>query len=77
MKKGWKVVGIIVFVALLLGIVFFAVGCMTGADYDRIYSVLDARYYITEYAEYASQIVSIVFQEFAPTQFSSTVIVTP
>lgn len=72
MKKGWKVVGIIVFAALLLGIVFFAVGCMTGADYDRIYSVLDARYYITEYIEYASQVVAIVSQE-----FGGAVVMTP
>lgn len=66
MKKGWKAVGIIVFVALLLGIVFTAVGFMTGADYDRIYSVLDARYYITEYIEYGRQVFAIIFQEFAP-----------
>lgn len=72
MKKGWKVVGIIVFAALLLGIVFFAVGCMTGADYDRIYSVLDARYYITEYIEYVSQVVAIVSQE-----FGGAVVMTP
>lgn len=67
MKKGWKVVGIIVFVALLLGVVFFAVGCMTGADYDRIYSVLDARYYITEYIEYINQVIAIVSNEFGGT----------
>lgn len=72
MKKGWKVVGIIVFVALLLGIVFFAVGRMTGADYDRIYSVLDARYYITERAEYVMQVMAIVFQE-----FGGAVVMTP
>lgn len=72
MKKGWKVVGIIVFVALLLGIVFTAVGFMTGADYDRIYSVLDARYYITEYIEYVSQVVAIVSQE-----FGGAVVMTP
>lgn len=72
MKKGWKVVSIIVFVALLLGIVFTAVGFMTGADYDRIYSVLDARYYITEYIEYVSQVVAIVSQE-----FGGAVVMTP
>lgn len=66
MKKGWKVVGIIVFVALLLGIVFTAVGFMTGADTGRIYSVLDARYYLTEYIEYGRQVFTIIFQEFAP-----------
>lgn len=72
MKKGWKVVGIIVFVALLLGIVFTAVGFMTGADTGRIYSVLDARYYITEYIEYVSQVVAIVSQE-----FGGAVVMTP
>lgn len=72
MKKGWKVVGIIVFVALLLGILFTAVGFMTGADTGRIYSVLDARYYLTEYIEYFSQVVAIVSQE-----FGGAVVVTP
>lgn len=63
MKKGWKVVGIIVLVALLLGVVFTAVGFMTGADVARIYSVLDARYHVTEYMEYARQVSAIVVQE--------------
>lgn len=63
MKKGWKIVGIIVLVLLLLGVVFTAVGIMTGADFARIYSVLDARYHITEYMEYANQISAIVVQE--------------
>lgn len=67
MKKGWKVVGIIVFVALLLGIVFTAVGFMTGADTGRIYSVLDAKYYLTEYIEYINQVAAILSQELGGT----------
>lgn len=63
MKKGWKIVGIIVLVMLLLGVVCTAVGIMTGADWARIYSVLDAKYYITDYMEYANQISAIVIQE--------------
>ena len=63
MKKGWKIVGIIVLVMLLLGVVCTAVGIMTGADFARIYSVLDAKYYITDYMEYADQISAIVIQE--------------
>lgn len=52
MSKGWKVVGTIFLVALLLGAVCIAVGIFTGADYDRIYSVFDARYHVTMYLEY-------------------------
>lgn len=63
MKKGWKIVGIIVLVMLLLGVVCTAVGIMTGADFARIYSVLDAKYYITDYMEYANQISAIVIEE--------------
>lgn len=63
MKKGWKVIIIIVLVALLLGAVCVGVGIMTGADWARIYSVLDARYHITEYIDYFFQVWDILQAE--------------
>lgn len=36
MKKGWKIVLIIVAVALVLAAVCFGVGMITGANFDRI-----------------------------------------
>ena len=52
MKKGWKIVSAIIMVSVLLGAVMVGVGMMTGADMDRIYSVLDSRYHLTMYSEY-------------------------
>ena len=60
MKKGWKIVVAIVLVAVLLGAVGIGVGLMTGADSVRIYSVLDNRYHITVYYEYAQQVLNIL-----------------
>lgn len=61
MKKGWRVIIMIVLVAVLLGGVAVAVGFMTGAETDRIYSVLDNRYNITMWLEY----FSMVYDQFA------------
>ncbi len=65
MKKGWRIVGVIVLVAVLLGAVAVGVGLMTGADSVRIYSVLDNRYHITMYYEYAQQVMDILLAELA------------
>lgn len=51
MKKGWRIITVIVMVALLLGAVCIGVGLMTGANGERIYSVLDNRYHLTEYVD--------------------------
>lgn len=56
MKKGWKVIIVIVLIAVLLGMVCFGVGMMTGADMERIYSVMDNKYHIEAYYQYAQQV---------------------
>ncbi len=63
MKKGWRLIVIIVLVAVLLGAVCIGVGMMTGADMERIYSVVDNRYHVTEYYEYAMQVMDILKTE--------------
>ncbi len=55
MKKGWYIVLIVVLVALLLGAVCIGVGFITGANTERIYSVLDDKYSITLYHDYITQ----------------------
>ena len=60
MKKGWRIVITIVLVAALLGAVCVGVGLMTGADGIRIFSILDDRYLLTEYYDYAGQIMDII-----------------
>lgn len=49
MKSGWKIILIVVVIALLLGAVCIGVGAMTGADYSRIWSTLDSRYHVDMY----------------------------
>lgn len=60
MKKGWRIIGAIVLTVLLLGAVAVFVGFVTGADWDRVYSVLDNRYNITMYWEYVVLVVETV-----------------
>lgn len=63
MKKGWNVILTIVLAAALLGAVCIGVGLITGADFSRIYSVLDDKYNITLYSDYISQQLIPAFQE--------------
>ena len=65
MKKGWRIVIIIVLVALLLGAVSVGVGMMTGADSVRIFSILDDRYNITMYYNYAQEVIELLATELA------------
>lgn len=55
MKRGWRVIIIIVLVAVLLGGVSLAVGYMTGAETTRIMDTLDARYNINMWVDWISQ----------------------
>ena len=61
MKKGWRVIIIIVLVAVLLGAVCLAVGYMTGAESSRILDTLDARYNINMWIDY----FSLVYEQIA------------
>ena len=61
MKKGWRVIIIIVLVAVLLGAVSLAVGFMTGAETSRIIDTLDARYSINMWIDY----FSLVYEQIA------------
>lgn len=65
MKKGWRIIIAIVLVAALLGAVSIAVGLMTGAEMDRIYSVVDSRYNVTAWLEYYQQVYDILLPELA------------
>lgn len=65
MKKGWHIVSMIVLVMLLLGAVFIGVGMITGADTERIYSVLDNRYSVGMYYDYIVQVVNIFIEAFS------------
>lgn len=57
MKKAWRAICIVVLIAILLGAVAIGVGVMTGADMNRIYSVLDNRYHFEVYIEYFNQVL--------------------
>lgn len=64
MKKAWKIILIIVLIALLLGAVSIGVGLLTGADFQRIYLTLDERYqlgaYIDMYSNWLNQVIGEV-----------------
>ena len=52
MKSGWKIILIVVVIAILLGAVCMGVGAMTGADFTRIWATLDNRYHVNMYYQY-------------------------
>lgn len=52
MKTGWRVILIIVLVAIVFGGVCLGAGIMTGAEMDRIYTVLDRQYNLTGLYKY-------------------------
>ena len=52
MKSGWKIILIVVVIAILLGAICIGVGAMTGADFSRIWATLDNRYHVGMYYKY-------------------------
>ncbi len=44
MSKGWRVIGTIVVILVLLGAICIGVGFITGGDIGDIYSTLNVRY---------------------------------
>ena len=61
MSKGWRVIMIVVMIAVLLGAVCVGVGVMTGGEWDRIHTVLDARYHVDVYVAYAQEVVHVIW----------------
>ncbi len=55
MSKGWRIIGAIVLVLVLLGAICIGVGFMTGGDVADIYSTLDLRYNLSGRWEQYSQ----------------------
>lgn len=55
MSRGWRVIGALVLVLVLLGAICIGVGFMTGGNMANIYSSLDLRYNLTGHWEQYSQ----------------------
>lgn len=60
MKKGWKIVFTIFLIVVVIGIVGVGVGMLTGAEYTRIYSVLDDQYHIDMWLNYFAEVAEAV-----------------
>ena len=52
MKNGWKLIIIIVLLAILLGACCVGVGLVTGGNLDRIYQTTDEQYNLTGWIQY-------------------------
>ena len=65
MKSGWKIILIVVVIAILLGAVCMGVGAMTGADFTRIWATLDNRYHVDMYYQYFTEVWSMLATELA------------
>ena len=60
MSKSWRIIMIVVLIAVLLGAVFVGVGLITGGEWDRIYSILDTRYHVDMYVDYIGQVYTVL-----------------
>ena len=65
MKSGWKIILIVVVVAILLGAICIGVGAMTGADFSRIWAMLDNRYHVDMYYQYFVEVWNTLATELA------------
>ncbi len=55
MSKGWRIIGALVLVMVLLGAICIGVGFMTGGDVVEVYSNLNTRYNLSGYWEQYSR----------------------
>ena len=60
MSKSWRIIMIVVLIAILLGAVFVGVGLVTGGEWDRIYAGLDLRYHVDMYVDYLGQVYTVL-----------------
>ena len=65
MKSGWKIILIVVVIAILLGAICIGVGAMTGADFTRIWATLDNRYHVDMYDQYFVEVWNTLATELA------------
>ena len=63
MKSGWKIILLVVLIAILLGVVCMGVGMMTGADFSRIWTTLDDKYHVEMYYQYFLEVWSLLQAE--------------
>ncbi|MBP3622451.1 MAG: hypothetical protein J6J19_00095 [Oscillospiraceae bacterium] len=66
MKSGWKIILIVVVIAILLGAICIGVGAMTGADFTRIWATLDNRYHVDMYYQYFVEVGNTLVTVLAP-----------
>ena len=66
MKSGWKIILIVVVIAILLGAICIGVGAMTGADFTRIWTTLDNRYHVDMYYQYFVEVGNALVTVLAP-----------
>ena len=62
MKNGWRVIISVVLIVILLGGVCIGVGVLTGADMERVYSVLDKQNNLTALYKYFTEDLMLEFQ---------------
>ena len=63
MRNGWRIILVIVLVAILFGGICLGVGIMTGADMSRVYTVLDKQFNLTGLYQYLTVDVPNAFRQ--------------
>lgn len=57
MSKGWKIIGGLVLMLILLGAICIGVGFMTGGDVVEVYSSLNDKYQLSGYWDRRAEFV--------------------
>ncbi len=57
MSKGWRIIGGLVLMLLLLGAICIGVGFMTGGDIVEVYSSLNDKYQLSSYWDRRTEFV--------------------
>ena len=60
MNKTWRIILLVVLIAILLGAVCAGVGLVTGGEWDRIHTALDERYHLDMYWNYAGEVYAVL-----------------
>ena len=72
MSNSWRVISLIVLIAILFGAVCVGVGLVTGGEWDRIYSSLDARYHVDMYIDYVGDVFTALKDAWVSPAVSAT-----
>ena len=60
MEDAWRVVAVVVMIAVMMAVIAVGVGLLTGGSTERVFRLLEQKYQVVEYAKaYITWIVGV------------------